>query len=297
MDLFYSDHFVLPLPAGHRFPMSKYARLRERATANAAFRLHEPPAATDVQLAVAHAGDYIERVSGGSMDPREVRALGFPWSPELVERSRRSSGATLNAARIALRRGAAGNLAGGTHHAQIAAAQGFCLFNDCAIAARVLVAERTIRRALVVDCDVHQGNGTAQICAGDDTVFTLSLHGAKNFPIHKETSDIDVPLADGTEDSAYLQALDSALERAFAAATPDLVFYIAGADPFVGDRLGRLALTRAGLAARDDRVAERCRHSDTPVVIVMGGGYAPDIDDIVDIHYASIQRIAALSRD
>ena len=296
MDLFYSDHFVLPLPAEHRFPMSKYARLRERASADARFTLHEPPAATDAQLALAHDGDYIERVSDGRMDPREVRALGFPWSPELVERSRRSSGATLSAARIALIRGAAGNLAGGTHHAQIAAAQGFCLFNDCAIAARVLVAEGTIRRALVIDCDVHQGNGTAQICAGDDTVFTLSLHGAKNFPTHKETSDLDVALADGTEDAAYLQALDAALDEAFAAAQPDLVFYIAGADPFVGDRLGRLALTKAGLATRDDRVAARCAHHAAPAVIVMGGGYAPDIDDIVDIHYASVRRIADLTR-
>lgn len=295
MDLFYSDHFVLPLPAEHRFPMDKYARLRERAQAEAAFTLHEPPAATDDQLAMAHARDYIERVSAGRMDPREVRALGFPWSPQLVERSRRSAGATLNAARIALTRGAAGNLAGGTHHAQIAAAQGFCLFNDCAIAARVLVAEGAIRRALVVDCDVHQGNGTAQICAGDDTVFTLSLHGARNFPARKETSDIDVPLADGTADADYLRALDTALDQAFAAALPDLVFYIAGADPFVGDRLGRLALSKAGLAARDDRVAERCAHYRTPTVIVMGGGYAPGIDDIVDIHYASVRRIAELA--
>lgn len=296
MHLFYSDHFVLPLPEGHRFPMSKYSRLRGRVSRDDRFRLHVPAAADDDQLALAHARAYIARVSGGAMSPREVRALGFPWSPELVERSRRSAGATVGAARTALRDGAAGNLAGGTHHAQRAAAQGFCLFNDCAIAARVMLAEGRIRQALVIDCDVHQGNGTAQICAGDPSVFTLSLHGARNFPVHKETSDLDVPLADGTGDTEYLAALDEALEQAFAAITPDLVFYIAGADPYIGDRLGRLALSRDGLALRDGRVVARCRRHGVPVVIVMGGGYARDVDDIVDIHHTSIRHVAELCR-
>jgi len=295
MDLFYCDHFVLPLPAGHRFPMAKYSRLRAKAHAAGGFRLKVPPAATDAQLAVCHDGAYIERVTHGRMDPREVRALGFPWSPELVERSRRSNGATIAAARAALRRGAAANLAGGTHHARRAAAQGFCVFNDCAVAARVMLAEGRIARALVVDCDVHQGNGTAEICAGDARIFTLSLHGARNFPVRKASSDLDVALADGTGDTDYLAALDAALEQAFAAARPDLVFYIAGADPFVDDRLGRLALSEAGLAARDDRVARRCAAAGAAVVVVMGGGYADDIERIVAIHFASIERIAELA--
>lgn len=294
MKLFYTDHFVLPLPPGHRFPMAKYRRLRERAAA-AGFELLEPAAATDAELALAHDRGYIARVAGGTMDPREVRALGFPWSPGLVERSRRSNGATIAAARAALADGAAGNLAGGTHHAQVAAAQGFCVFNDCAVAARVLQREGRIRRALIVDTDVHQGNGTAQIFTGDDSVFTFSIHGARNFPVHKETSDLDVALDDGTTDGPYLEALDTALAHAIERARPELVFYLAGADPYAGDRLGRLALTRAGLAERDGRVVERCRRLGLPLAVAMGGGYAPVIEDIVDIHFASIERVATLA--
>ncbi|MDX1609217.1 MAG: histone deacetylase [Halofilum sp. (in: g-proteobacteria)] len=295
MKLFYTDHFVLPLPAGHRFPMDKYRRLRERAQAAPGFELHEPAAATDGQLAMAHDRGYIAQVAAGTLDPRQVRALGFPWSPGLVERSRRSNGATIAAARAALADGAAGNLAGGTHHAQIAAAQGFCVFNDCAVAARVLQREGRIRRALVVDTDVHQGNGTAQILAGDESVFTFSIHGARNFPVRKEPGDLDVALEDGTTDGPYLEALDAALDAAFARARPDLVFYLAGADPYEHDRLGRLALTRAGLAERDRRVVARCAAAGLPVAVVMGGGYAPEIDDIVDIHFASIERVATLA--
>lgn len=295
MKLFHAEHFVLPLPAGHRFPMDKYRRLRERAVEAAGFELLEPEAATDDELALAHDRDYIARVADGMLDLREVRALGFPWSPQLVERSRRSNGATIAAARAALADGAAGNLAGGTHHAQIAAAQGYCVFNDCAVAARVMQREGRIRRALVVDTDVHQGNGTAQILAGDDSVFTLSLHAARNFPVRKEPGDLDVALEDGTTDGPYLEALDDALTEALGRARPELAFYLAGADPFVGDRLGRLALTRAGLAERDRRVVDRCRGFGLPVVVVMGGGYAPDIDDIVDIHFASIERVATLA--
>jgi acetoin utilization deacetylase AcuC-like enzyme len=234
-------------------------------------------------------------VVDGLLEPREVRALGFPWSPQLVERSRRSSGATIAAARVALAEGASGNLAGGTHHAQIAAAQGYCMFNDCAVAARVMQREGRIRRALIVDTDVHQGNGSAQVLAGDDSVFTLSLHGARNFPVHKEPGDLDVALEDGTTDGPYLEALDEALSEALERARPELVFYLAGADPYAGDRLGRLALTREGLAERDRRVVDRCRLFGLPVTVVMGGGYAPEIDDIVDIHFASIERVATLA--
>ena len=295
MKLFYCDHFVLPLPDGHRFPMDKYRRLRERCAAEFGLELHEPPAATNRQLALAHERDYIARVTGGTMGAREVRALGFPWSPGLVERSRRSNGASVAAARIALTEGAAGNLAGGTHHAQIGAAQGFCVFNDCAVAARVLQREGAIRRALVIDTDVHQGNGTAQIFRGDASVYTFSLHGARNFPTHKEPGDLDIGLDDGAGDDAFLGALERGLETAFAAIAPDLVFYLAGADAYAGDRLGRLAVSRAGLAERDRRVVERCAAAGLPVVVVMGGGYARDIDEIVAIHFESIRRVSALA--
>lgn len=295
MKLFYTDRFVLPLPAGHRFPMDKYRRLRLRAAALPGFDLQEPEAATDAELTLAHDRRYIERVATGAMASREVRALGFPWSPQLVERSRRSNGATICAARAALADGAAGNLAGGTHHARFAAAQGFCVFNDCAVAARVLQRERRIRRALIIDTDVHQGNGSAEILAGDDSVFTCSIHGARNFPVRKAVSDLDVALEDGTTDGPYLDALDAALDEAFARACPELVFHVAGADAFAGDRLGRLALTKAGLAERDRLVVERCERLGIPAVVVMGGGYAPDIDDIVDIHCASIERTATLA--
>lgn len=295
MKLYYTDHFVLPLPPGHRFPMDKYRRLRERAAELGGFELHEPHAATDEQLALAHDTDYIRRVATGSMDAREVRALGFPWSPQLVERSRRSNGATIAAARSALADGAAGNLAGGTHHAQTAAAQGFCVFNDCAVAARVLQREGRIRRALVVDTDVHQGNGTAQILAGDDSIFTLSIHAARNFPVRKERSDLDVPLDDGTPDEPYLAALDAALSTAFDRARPDVVFHVAGADAYEGDRLGRLALSKEGLAERDRLVVDRCGASGLPLIVVMGGGYAPNVEDIVDIHLASLERAGTLA--
>ncbi len=294
MKLFYCDHFVLPLPDGHRFPMDKYRRLRERCAGHGRFELLEPPAATDVELVRAHDSAYVERVTGGAMGPRELRALGFPWSPGLVERSRRSNGATLAAARVALAEGAAGNLAGGTHHAQIAAAQGFCVFNDCAVAARALQHEGAIRRAMVIDTDVHQGNGTAQIFRHDPSVYTFSLHGARNFPTHKETGDLDIGLDDGADDDAFLDALEHGLDAAFAAMAPDLVFYLAGADAYAGDRLGRLSVTRAGLAERDARVVERCRALAVPLVVVMAGGYAHDIDDIVAIHYASIEHAAGL---
>jgi acetoin utilization deacetylase AcuC-like enzyme len=296
MKLFYCDHFVLPLPDGHRFPMDKYRRLRERCAGDGRFELIEPPAATDDELALAHDADYIARVTGGTMDAKEVRALGFPWSPGLVERSRRSNGATIAAARVALDEGAAGNLAGGTHHAQIAAAQGFCVFNDCAVAARTLQREGLIRRALVIDTDVHQGNGTAQIFRDDPSVYTFSIHGARNFPTYKEAGDLDIGLADGADDDTFLTALERGLDTAFAASGPDLVFYLAGADAYTGDRLGRLDVSTEGLTRRDIEVVERCRHAGLPVVVVMGGGYARDIDTIVDIHFTSIQRVATLAQ-
>ncbi len=295
MKLFYCDHFVLPLPEGHRFPMDKYRRLRERCAGDGRFGLIEPPAATDDELALAHDRAYIDRVVGGTMDRREVRALGFPWSTGLVERSRRSNGATIAAARVALTEGAAGNLAGGTHHAQIADAQGFCVFNDCAVAARTLQREGLIRRALVVDTDVHQGNGTAEIFQDDPSVYTFSIHGARNFPTHKVDGDLDIGLDDGAGDGTFLRALERGLDTAFAAISPDLVFYLAGADAYAGDRLGRLAVTPEGLSQRDALVTDRCRHAEVPVVVVMAGGYARDIDTIADIHFTSIEHTATLA--
>ncbi len=274
--------------------MDKYRRLRERCAGDGRFELIEPPAATDAELALAHDRGYIERVVGGTMGPREVRALGFPWSPGLVERSRRSNGATIAAARVALAEGAAGNLAGGTHHARIAAAQGFCVFNDCAVAARTLQREGRIRRALVIDTDVHQGNGTAEIFQDDPSVYTFSIHGARNFPTHKIDGDLDIGLDDGADDHTFLHALERGLDTALASFTPDLVFYLAGADACADDRLGRLAVTPEGLARRDALVVDRCRHEGLPVAVVMAGGYARDIDTIVDIHFASIERVATL---
>jgi len=256
--IFYTDRFVLPLPSEHRFPMSKYRRVRERLQAHpglqAEFQL--PAAATRQELCGIHEPGYVERVFNGDLTPAEVRRLGFPWSPELVERSRRSVGATIAVCRAALCDGVAVNLAGGTHHAFADRGEGYCVFNDAAVAIRIMLDEGRIERALVVDCDVHQGNGTAAIFAAEPRVFTLSLHGARNYPFRKERSDVDVALDDGTDDATYLAALRPALEGALAASCPQLAVYVSGADPFEGDRLGRLALTKAGLRARDETVFE-----------------------------------------
>jgi acetoin utilization deacetylase AcuC-like enzyme len=222
------------------------------------------------------------------LSAQEQRRIGFPWSREMVERSRRSSGATLAAARAALDDGVGINLAGGTHHAFRARGEGYCVFNDSAIAALALQAQGCIRRAVILDCDVHQGNGTAAILAGDPTVFTFSIHGANNFPFDKEASDLDIELPDGTGDGEYLDALEKGVCRALSAAQPDLAIYLAGADPFEGDRLGRLALTKAGLAARDRLVFELCRGAGVPVAVTMAGGYARAVEDTVDIHFATV---------
>jgi len=287
MKLFYCDEFVLPLPPGHRFPMEKYRLLRERLRASGEFSDDDfltPPAATFAELTRAHAPDYVLRVERGELTPQEIRVIGFPWSPEMVERSKRSSGATLAACRVALNEGAAANLAGGTHHAFYDRGEGYCVFNDAAIAARTLVAESMMERVLIVDCDVHQGNGTAAILSGDDHIFTFSIHGANNFPFRKETSNLDIELADGTDDIAYEQALARGLRQSFAANVPQLVIYLAGADPFEDDKLGKLKLTKAGLISRDQMVFEYCRARTVPLAIVMAGGYARNIFDTVEIH-------------
>ena len=253
----------------------------------------EAPWTSDGVLALAHHPVYIERVSAGLLTPSEQKAIGFPWSPQMVERSRRSAGATSQACRAALEDGVAVNLAGGTHHAYADRGEGFCVFNDSAIAARLMQAERRVQRVAIVDLDVHQGNGTASILAHDDSVFTLSLHGEHNYPFKKERSDLDVALPDGTGDAAYLAALDDALATLFARFAPELIIYLAGADPHEGDRLGRLKLSMQGLAARDRMVFDAARERGIPVAISMAGGYGKNIQDTVAVH---VQTIAIASR-
>ena len=224
----------------------------------------------------------------GTLSVKEIRRIGLPWSLELVERCRRSVGSTLGACRAALEDGLAVSLTGGTHHAFADHGEGFCVFNDCAVAARVMQREGRAQRLVVVDCDVHQGNGTAAIMADDPTVYTFSMHGAKNFPFHKEHSNVDVELPDGADDAMYLDLLDAALDRVLPAARPDLAIYLAGADPYAGDSLGRLGLTKEGLAGRDRLVFDRCREAGLPVAVVMGGGYARRIEDTVDIQFSTV---------
>lgn len=290
--IYYCDHFVLPLPQGHRFPMEKYSRLRHRVEAaglGGPEELRVPDPATDLELERVHDPAYVRRVVEGTLSPGEVRRIGFPWSPQLVERSRRSVGGTLGAARSALDGGVGVNLAGGTHHAFGDRGEGFCVFNDVAVAVRGMQAEGRVRRAAVVDLDVHQGNGTAALFRGDDRVFTLSVHGARNYPFHKENSDLDLELEDGTTDDEYLDAVERGSRVALASA-PDLVFYLAGADPFEGDRLGRLAVTMEGLSERDRIVLDGCRQAGVPVAVVMAGGYARNVDDTVEVHFRTVER-------
>lgn len=297
MQLFYTDVFVLPLPPGHRFPMEKYARLRESLLASGEFHeadFHLPHAATDEELGRAHHPAYIQAVSAGLLPEKAQKAIGFPWSPGMVERSRRSAGATLCACRAALANGVSANLAGGTHHAFRDRGEGFCVFNDAAVAARAMQAEGLANRVLIVDCDVHQGNGTASILRGDDSIFTFSIHGARNFPFDKEQSDLDIELPDGCSDAAYLLRLNEGLDTAFDLARPDLVIYLAGADPYRDDRLGRLALTFDGLAERDRSVFAHCQARRLPLAIAMAGGYARQIEDTVRIHTTTIRLAKAL---
>lgn len=295
MRIFYTDRYVLPLPPAHRFPMRKYALLRERVEAAdlaGSDTLLEPPAATDSQILLAHDAGYLRRVADGALSAEEQRRIGFPWSPQMVERSRRSSGATIAAARAALNDGVGVNLAGGTHHAFRDHGEGYCVFNDAAIAALTLQSEGAVKRVAIIDCDVHQGNGTAAILAGDRSVFTFSIHGANNFPFRKETSDLDIELPDGTGDDRYLCELERGVCHALSAAQADLAIYLAGADPFEGDRLGRLALSKAGLESRDRMVFDLCKSAGLPVAVAMAGGYGRRIEDTVDIHFATV-RIAA----
>ena len=291
MRAFYSDQFVLPLPEGHRFPMAKYRLLRERLAQEVPeIEMLAAQPATDGELALVHTPEYIQAVVQGSLSAQAQREIGFPWTPAMVERSRRSAGATVMAARAALwgGEGLAANLAGGTHHAYADHGSGFCVFNDAAVATRLMQAEwgrRYVRplKVAIVDLDVHQGNGTARIFANDPQVFTLSLHGARNFPFAKESSDLDVELPDGCDDDAYLEALDQALMALESRFDPDLVIYLAGADPHEGDRLGRLKLSFDGLEARDRRVFDWAFNRRLPLAFAMAGGYGAQIADTVQV--------------
>lgn len=288
MKFFHCDRFNFFLPEGHRFPVRKYALLRERleqAGLAPPENIIESEAATDEQILRVHTPGYLQKLKDCTLSEKEQRRLGLPWSSALLERSRRSVGGTIAACRVALAEGLAMNLAGGTHHAYPDHGEGFCVFNDVGIAARALQAESLADRVVILDCDVHQGNGTAAIFADDPAVFTFSVHGANNFPLHKEKSDLDLELPDGAGDDDYLEAVDYGLQRALTLARPTLAIFLAGADPFEGDTLGRLKVSKEGLAGRDRLVFEHCIHAGVPIAVVLSGGYAKDIGDTVDIHF------------
>ena len=279
--------------------MEKYSLLRQELIEAEVIKieeLHEPPSATDEEIERAHSAEYLYRVCTGQIGEPEIRRIGFPWSPELVERSRRSSGATIAACRAALMDGLAVNLAGGTHHAFRDRGEGFSVFNDSVIAARAMQIEGGARRVIIIDCDVHQGNGTAAILADDPSIFTFSVHGANNFPFRKERSDLDRALHDGTGDDEYLSVLQSGLCLSLQRAKADLAIYLAGADPYIDDRLGRLAISKTGLVERDRLVLEACLAAGAPVAVTMACGYARRVQDTVDIHVETVRTVAAIQR-
>ena len=290
MKAFYTDHFVLPLPEGHRFPMEKYSRLRDLVSSLIDIELVEAPPATDTQILYAHDPSYLIKVIEGKLSPQEQREIGFPWSKQMVERSRRSAGATVAAAKTALREGIAANLAGGTHHAYRDAGSGFCVFNDSAIAARALQKEISPSlKVAVIDLDVHQGNGTASILQNDDSIFTLSIHGKNNFPFKKEESDLDLGLEDGCDDAAYLHALSQSLDQLDSRFKADCLIFLAGADPHEGDRLGRLNVSTAGMRLRDETVFQYALDRQLPIAFSMAGGYGKEMTSTVDIHFQTIK--------
>ncbi|MFT4583799.1 MAG: acetoin utilization deacetylase AcuC-like enzyme [Gammaproteobacteria bacterium] len=298
MKALYCDTFPLPVPPRHRFPYDKYSRLRERLSAQNLVKLEfvesTPIALADVEL--AHDPAYIARAIGGQFSAEEQRLLGFPWSTSLVERALHSAGGTLAACRAAIKEGVAVNLAGGTHHAKVHSGAGYCLFNDVAIAALALSFHGNIQRVLIVDADVHQGDGTAEILGDYPQLYTFSIHADGNFPINKATSNLDLAIPDGTGDVGYLRNFRDGVSRAFLAARPQLVIYLAGADPYKEDRLGRLNLSKHGLRSRDELLIDRCRRGHVPLAVVMAGGYAPNVEDIVDIHYETVMLASKYAR-
>lgn len=286
-----SSRYTFPLPTGHRFPIEKYALLRQAVVARGLVEpgnVHEPRRIAADDLLLVHEADYVERFTEGRLAYDEERRLGFPWSPALVERSYRAASGTCEAAAHAMDHGIAMNLAGGTHHAFPSHGEGFCVFNDVAIAIRMLQRDGRIERAAVVDLDVHQGNGTHAVFAGDERVFTFSMHGGRNYPFRKVPGDLDLELADGTGDDEYLRLLSEALPSVLSESRPDLVVYLAGADPLEQDRLGRLSLTASGLARRDAIVVEQCREVGIPIAVTIAGGYGDPIAATVEAHVATV---------
>jgi len=291
MKAFYSDLFDFPLPEGHRFPKQKYSLLRRKITEEDLIPQQDlliPNAATDDEILLVHTPEYFEKVKTGKLNDKEIRRLGLPWSPQLVQRAIRTTGGTIEACRAALNDGIAINLSGGTHHAFADHAEGFCLLNDVAIAARVLQFEKLVQRIVIIDCDVHQGNGTASIFSGESTVFTFSMHGEKNFPLRKEKSNLDIALKDNTEDDTYLDALIFGAQHALEYSKAEMAIYVSGADAYVDDQLGRLSLSKSGLAQRDHIIYNKCQKAGLPIAVVMAGGYARNVNDTVEIHLQTI---------
>lgn len=300
MKAYYNDTFALPLPDGHRFPLTKYRLLRERVLECGMLPYESvclADAASDEQILRCHDPAYLDRVKSGTLSRKEILRIGFPWSLELVERARRSSGATIGALHAAIHDGVGVNLAGGTHHAGVDFGAGYSVFNDSMIAARELQQAGFAERIAIIDCDVHQGNGTAHIAANDTSVFTFSIHAERNFPFRKVESDLDIGLADDIGDEEYLATLGVALERIWSIFPADAVIYQSGADPYIHDKLGKLALSKEGLAARDRMVLSFFRAEQIPVAVTMGGGYAKQVDDIVDIHLQTVQIAAEFAHN
>ena len=293
MKVFYSPNYYADIGDNHVFPIRKFELVRDRLLREGTLQpedLLEPTPASVSDVLLVHTDDYVTRLQAGQLRPQEIRRLGLPWSESLVKRSFYAVGGTIAAAREALAVGVGCNLAGGTHHSFADRGEGFCVLNDVAIAIRTLQRDELIRRSAIVDCDVHQGNGTATIFANDPSVFTFSMHGGKNYPLFKAQSNLDVELDDGTTDEPYLAALKKHLESVFAH-QPDIVFYLGGADPFAGDKLGRLSLSIEGLKQRDELVLRGCYDRQIPVVTVMAGGYGEAIDDTVEIHCNTIRTV------
>lgn len=291
MKIFYTDTFPIPLPENHSFPLEKYSLLRRRIVNTQVVQpedLRIPRPASYEDIIRAHDPAYVNRLLNNELTAKEIRRVGLPWSPEIVIRAKHSTGATIEACRAALNDGVGVNLGGGTHHAFYDHGQGYCWLNDSAIAWRALQAEGAVTKVLIIDCDVHQGNGTAAILKNDPFIFTFSIHGKNNFPYQKEQSDLDIALDDGTGDAAYLYELEKGITRSLEAISPDLVVYLAGADPFKDDRFGRLSLTKPGLEERDRIVFRYCHQAGLPVAVTMAGGYARQVVDSVDIHYQTV---------
>lgn len=297
--LFYSPKYYAEIGEGHVFPIRKFELARDILVAEGTVteeEVVEPPRAAIQDVSLVHDPGYLDRLVNGTLSAKEVRKLGLPWTESLVTRSFTAISGTIEGAKKALEFGVASNLAGGTHHAYPDRGEGFCVLNDVAVAIRVLQRDGLARRALVIDCDVHQGNGTAFIFANDPEVFTFSMHGAKNYPLFKENSDLDIELPDGTGDEEFLETLEQALPR-IAVHNPDIVFYLGGADPFEGDKLGRLGLTKSGLRRRDEMVLEFAKERSLPIVTTLSGGYALQIEDTVDIHANTIRAVKSVFAD